>query len=307
MEQDEKRTIFDNAMISLFNVIEDTLYIKYGKLIETNKEVKLYSECKKYEKVYRMMTPEEHYKYLDTVYNSKRRKFLDVREDDDWLLQPNAVIVYLGQKKPGGKELRNRLPLSEVFAIARQIHDDAKAEDKQFRREEEVNIDKKILLHLFRIFYAIIDTQDRTDIGNIVMYYEKMLKETDSVVKKETSKGGFSQIIASVTDLLKDSGIDVSSQLGDITEEGISKMANDILKAPQTKEVMGRMVGSFANGGGNMSNMKDIFTSLSENIANPELVEMLQGTFSSATQTMLDTAKNGENKTSNDNNNENTG
>ena len=136
----------------------------------------------KYLTVYKAVGPESHIIYFVQLFNANRTKILDTLKDDSWLAT-DKIAIQFGEHlkevmaKPNAKQYR--IMLGTVYTIAVELKKVASAnvlELDPLSVNEDLIRCEIIMLHLFRIFYYVIDTNDKPAIGEILAVMEHNLR-----------------------------------------------------------------------------------------------------------------------------------
>lgn len=189
-----KKSSFDREFRMLIKQATEIIETRYSALIEMGQIRPEQVYLNRYLAIYnKMMTPEDHFQYVETVYNRYRVDILNTLHDDNWLRGGNVVIQF-GQ---GVKELPERckqirIMLTSIYQMAceLQVRAEQRLEGLDERYCQGVGAKdlirpKILLLHLFRMFYFLNDGLDKPQLGTIVTFYEDELNITKKTVGSE--------------------------------------------------------------------------------------------------------------------------
>ena len=205
-DEQGKRQAFDRCVRALIKQSRDTIHARYRPSnISPDEVVMLRPEeayLNRYERIYAKTKPEEHAVYFETLYNKHKRSILatlrpgykeDFPEfsdiDDKWLIVGDLVIQYGSGTAAAASCGDIRIMLSEIYKIACDLQTTANNTYQGMglapaEWPQDLNLIRPhiILLHLMRIFYYLIDTKDKKDIGKIVSFLEDLLGMTTRTV-----------------------------------------------------------------------------------------------------------------------------
>lgn len=310
IKADFKREAFDKEFRSLIKQCKETITAKYGMSLEFGNSRPELICLNKYLGIYNNTKPEEHYAYLETIYNKKRTAILGTLTNDNWLRNGNLVIQFGdGIKVSREQEERRkqiRVMLSAIFLIAVELQEHAEKVlegiDNQFIGDGGKDLIRPniLLLHLMRIFYHLNDGSDKAQLGNIVTQLENDLGVTKKTVGQEPWNmslpnsstpgltGGLKGIMTMATAMMEKFGIAPPPGMTDHTEEEINNVVNNVFNNEVTQNALQGMLSSLKGA----PDLNTAFQKIVTNIADPKTMEAIQ-------QTVVQTANNAN--TSNEN------
>lgn len=175
---EHKGLCFDKELRLLIKQLQEILRSKYGILANDQLALKYLI---RYLNIYNSMKPEEHYVYIESLYNKNRMYILNMLVDDGWLRNGRLVIQFgEGIKGMAEKCKGISIQLSDIYNVAIDLQSAAE-EAAQGDDGADLGDDKDIIrpqiiqLHLMRLFYYLNDTPDKPKIEQIVSKIEEQL------------------------------------------------------------------------------------------------------------------------------------
>jgi hypothetical protein len=293
-----KKEAFDREFLALVKQSQETITARYGMSIEFG-DVRPESVClQRYISIYNAMkSPEEHFRYFETLFNRKRIDILNCLKDDRWIRTGN-IIIQFGEGIKSTKEREEqrkvvRIMLSDIFLIAC---------DLQKRAEQSLDgIDEKfaqgaggkdlirpniLLLHLMRIFYHLCESSDKEQLGIIVTQLEDDLGVTKKTVTDETLKaatqtlqtnpasiGGLSGLFTMATGMMEKMGYKPPPGMKPPSETEITNVIGTVFNNETTQNAIQGMFSS-------LQGCQDFGSAVQEvvkNVTDPKTMEAIQG------------------------------
>lgn len=249
---DEIRLFLDTCLNIINSRHQDTLDIN---------KVFHYSCLKKYMNVFNKCDIKtDHILYFSHLFNNNRNQILSGKMENV-LLEKNAYVQYgQGKIKIGKSEEVYRIMITEIYKDA--LENKKKAESLQNlidfdaieNCEYSYNLhrDKNFLYKLSKIFYYIINTGDRTRLGEIVSYYENELSVPPSkrIIKVQTGEDEnfVGKIVQKLSDAAAMNGVDLGiniDSLPNINGKAIENLLDNFLNNEATSNLFGVLANAY--------------------------------------------------------------
>ena len=268
-----KKTSFDHEVRALIKQAQDTVISKYPD--EAVRELKPPMELvslNRYNTIYTNMSPTEHYKYFETIFNRKRMEIITCLKgdaskgerhiDDRWLRTGNIVVQFGEGTKAPSREIEEkrklvRIMLSDIYLIACDLQRQAEevlSEIGADTGDKDISRDlirsSILMLHLMRIFYHLNEGNDKKQLGEIVTFLEIELgvskrtismSSVDVATKAATAgaaTGGLSSLFHLATNMMKQFGVEPPKDMIPPSEEEITKVISNVFSNEATQGVL---------------------------------------------------------------------
>ncbi len=311
-----KKAAFDREFRALIKQATDTIISKFPdeSVREFDPPVELIS-LNRYNTIYAGTAPTEHYRYFETIYNSKRRDIISCLKgdatkgerylDDRWLCTGKVVVQFGEGIKAASRELDEKrkqvqIRLSDIYLIACELQKQAEdllgesgaTSDSAGKDLIRTNI---LMLHLMRIFYHLNDGPDKKQIGEIVTYLETELgvsKRTVATAAADVAKqaattpassGGLSSLFTMSLSMMEKFGYKPPAGLTPPSEEEITKVISGVFSNEATQNAL-QSVFTGLNG------TKDFGTAIQKAVAgvtDPKTMEAIQNSVMTTAQEAL--------------------
>lgn len=324
-----KKVSFDHELRALIKQARDTIISKYPD--ESVRELKPPMELvslTRYNTIYVSMSPIEHYKYFETIYNRKRMEIINCLKgdatkgerhiDDRWLRSGNLVVQFGEGVKAASREIDEkrklvRIMLSDIYLIACDLQRQAEevlseigadVGDKDISKDLiRSNI---IMLHLMRIFYHLNEGNDKKQLGEIVTFLETELGVTKRTVNTAAvdvatqaatggaAAGGLSGLFTMATSMMEKFGYKPPAGLTPPSEEEITKVISNVFSNEATQNAL-QSVFTGLNGS------QDFGTAIQKAVAgvtDPKTMEAIQNSVMNTAQQALNKPEQGAASTS---------
>ena len=290
-----KKTSFDRELKAFIKQSIETIEEKYGMAIELGEDRPELTCLKSYVRIYGITAPEEHYQYFEMLFNRRRNDILNCMKDDRWIRTGNIIIQY-GEGIKSSREVEEkrrqvRVMISDIFIIAcdlqahaQKSYDgmDAKfANDAAGKNLIRPNI---LLLHLMRIFYHIIETSDKVQLGAIVDQLETTLgitKKTKTIVQEEANNTkpksqvpmtGLSSVFSMAMQMMNKFGYTPPEGMEAPSEEKILEVVDGVFGNPATQNTIQGMLSSLQG----CNNIGDAIQGVVKSITDPATMAAIQ-------------------------------
>jgi hypothetical protein len=288
---EHKKKAFDRELRSLISQAKEIIIARYGTSIELG-DVRVEAVClNRYLNIYNSMSPQEHYRYFETLYNRKRTDILNTLKSDIWIR--SGVIIQFGEGIKVSKEIEEkrkqvRIMLSDIYMIAR---------DLQLSAEKSLsNVDESysqamggkdlirptiLLLHLMRIFYHLNDSSDKEQLGAIVSHLEDDLgvtrktlvnNSTTNILPQGEGNNALGGLFNMATNMMERMGYKPPPGMKPPSEAEISTVINTFFNNETTQNAIQGMFSS-------LQGCQDFGTAVQEvvkNITDPKTMEAIQ-------------------------------
>lgn len=255
-----KRSSFDTQFRKLVSQLLEIIKERHGDDVIRGETVLL----NKYMTIYEKTTPEEHYQYFENLFNRNRQKILDSLNDDKWLRKGKQVIQF-GEGLTMSESLRKiRIPLSDIYNMACELRKNAEnILDGLESTGENISTDvirpSIIQLHLMRIFYHLIDTEDKREIGQILTSLENELQCKVHTVGHEpwriapqrtqsssssSSSGGLSKLFPLAISMMEKFGVKAPEGMIPPFEDDISNVITTVFESQGAQSMVQGLIGS---------------------------------------------------------------
>lgn len=301
-KKEHKKNSFDKEFRSLMIQSRETVDSKYGIAASIGGPPEEIYTLERYSSVYENTKPEDHYRYFESLYNSKRRDILRTLEDDKWIRNGNIRIQFGDGIKatPEIEEKRKniRIMLSSIFRIACDIKerttksldgvDESLAQGVGGKDLIRPNI---ILLHLMRIFYHINETEDKKIIGDVVTKLENELGVTKKTVGAEPvgpiSSAGLGGIFAAATSMMQKLGINPPAGAKMPTDSDLTEAVNSVFSNEDTQKTITQMISSL-NGA---TDFNSIVQKMMQTASDPKTMETIRTSVEQSAQSAIESSK----------------
>lgn len=238
----------DNFLSTCFNIVN----FRYKDVLDKN-SIRQYYCLTKFSFVFsKSKEKSENIMYFSLFYNRNRNAILNGNFENIFL---KNQYVQFGENKIQLKEGDEcyRIMLSEIYRDALDNKADAESKRDLIDFEDEENReyyynlcrDKNFLYKLSKIFYYIIDTNDRARLSEIVSSFEEELSipQSKRIIKKNAEGDNIiGEIFSKVSNAALDNGIDISSFLDPqnapkIDNTFILNTLDSFLNNPSTKKL----------------------------------------------------------------------
>lgn len=278
---------FDTEFRALVKEAREVFEIKFGNVISSGNSNPLMISLNRYMKIYEKTKPEEHFELFVRIYEKNREMILGtIKNNDNWIFKGPVILQYGEGTNLEAKCKDIRINITEVYRACKELEDKANEIAKELGAEavpDGRNLIRReiVLLHLMRIFYHLIDTKDRGEIGRIVNNLEDnlgMSKKTHAAPNPEATgdTGGFSSLFEMASGFLEGAGLQRPPGVKPPTEGEVMGIMKQVLGNPQTQGIVKNMTNAFANTKPNPDNMGETFNEVLKNIATPENVENIK-------------------------------
>jgi hypothetical protein len=295
LKSDFKRSSFDKEFQMFGKQASETISTRYSAMIEMG-EIRVEQVClDKYLSIYKKMKPEEHYEYVENIYNRNRVGILNTRNDDSWLRNGNVVIQF-GQGTKGLPEKCKpvRIMVSNIYKMACELQAQMEKsleglDEKYSQGAGGKNLIRPsiLLLHLFRIFYYLNDGIDKPQLGEIVTAYEEDLRIEKKTVGSEPwntnvagnvanimgNGAGLSGIFNMATTMMEKMGIKPPEGLKAPTEDQIANIMTGVFNDENTQNAIQGMFTQLQG----CNDFNSMVQTVVKNVADPNTMEAIQG------------------------------
>lgn len=298
IKADFKKSSFDREFRMFIKQATEVIETRYSALIEMG-EIRPEQVClNRYLGIYNAMTPEEHFEYVETVYNRYRVNILNTLNDDNWIRKGNVVIQF-GQGVKGLPEKCKlvRIMVSSIYQMACELQVQAEKsleglDEKYSQGAGGKNLIRPriLLLHLFRMFYYLNDGIDKPQLGTIVTACEEELGITKKTVGSEPWNVNTNLNASNVANALGNgAGLSGIFTMATTMMEKLGYKPPEGIKAPSEAEITNIMTGVF-NHETTQNAIQGMFTQLQgcndfnsmvqtvvKSVADPTTMEAIQG------------------------------
>jgi hypothetical protein len=292
-----KKGAFNREFRALFKQSEETINARYGMTMELG-DVRAELIClKRYLAIYNNTSPQEHYRYFETLYNRKRPEILNCLKDDRWIRTGN-IIIQFGDGTKSTREIEEkrkqvRIMLSDIFLIACDLQEQAEKSldgiDESFAQAaggKDLIRPNIILLHLMRIFYFLNDSADKVLLGEIVTRLEDDLGvpvKTVNVPGAEipvpvptaspSATGGLSGLFTMATNMMEKMGYKPPPGMKPPSENEISNVISTVFNNETTQTAIQGMFSSLQG----CTDFGSAVQEVVKNVTDPKTMEAIQG------------------------------
>jgi hypothetical protein len=295
LKADFKKSSFDRAFRKFIEEANETIATRYRAMIEIG-DIRVEQVClNQYLNIYNKMTPEEHFEYVELMYNRYRMKILNTRTDDSWLQKEN-VIIQFGQ---GLRELPERckqirIMVSNIYKMACELQVQAEKSleglDEKYSQGaggKDLIRPRILLLHLFRMFYALTDGIDKPQLGTIITAYEEELNVPKKTVGSEPwnlnnninpanimgNGAGLSGIFTMATNMMEKLGYKPPEGIKAPTEAEITNIMTGVFQHETTQNAIQGMFTQLQG----CNDFNSMVQTVVKNVADPTTMEAIQG------------------------------
>ena len=290
---DFKKSSFDREFRMYIKQAGETIATRHSAMIEMGDVIAEQVCLNRYLNIYNAMTPEEHFEYVETMYNRDRIGILNTRNDDSWI-RKGSVVIQFGQGVRGLPEKckQVRIMVSNIYQMACELQVQAEKRLEGLDEKYSQGAGGKdlirptiLLLHLFRMFYYLNDGIDKPQLGAIVSAYEEELGLTKKTVGSEP--WNVSSVAANA--LGNGSGLSGIFTMATTMMEKLGYKPPEGIKAPTESEITNIMTGVF-NHETTQNAIQGMFTQLQgcndfnsmvqtvvKSVADPNTMEAIQG------------------------------
>lgn len=292
-----KKTSFDREFRMFMKQAGETISERYSAMIEMG-DIRVEQVClNRYLNIYNAMTPEEHFEYIEMIYNRHRTSILNTRNDDSWIRKGNVVIQF-GQGVKGLPEKckQVRIMVSNIYQMAcdlqAQMEKSLEGLDEKYSQGaggKNLIRPSILLLHLFRMFYYLNDGIDKPKLGEIVTAYEDELRIEKKTVGSEPwnvnknvngnvanvmgNGAGLSGIFNMATTMMEKMGIKPPEGLKPPTEEQIANIMTGVFSDQNTQNAIQGMFTQLQG----CNDFNSMVQTVVKNVADPNTMEAIQG------------------------------
>ena len=253
-----KKSSFDLQFKKLLEQLLEIINEKYG----TDVGVTERTAINKYLVIYNKTRPEEHYPYFENLYNRNRSQVLCTLTNDSWLRRGKQVIQFGDGLVLTDRMKEKRIPLSSVYNMACELRTSAEnifdgLDSKLTGNSTDLIRPSIIQLHLMRIFYHLIETEDKVEIGKILTTLETDLQCKTRTVGYEpwriippkptassSSGGGLSKLFPLAISMMEKFGISAPEGMVGPSEEDITNVVTTVFENPGAQNLIQGLVGS---------------------------------------------------------------
>jgi hypothetical protein len=296
-----KSKAFDSEFCRFVQQARETINSRYSASISIGNVPVVLSSMERFFSLYKKMTPAEYYRYFETLYGRKRADILNWLKDDRWI-RTGGIEIQFGDGIKGAKELREiKIMLSDVFLVAYDLRETAEKvligldEEMVAAAQNKDLIRPQILmLHMMRIFYHLIEGNDKARIGDIVTQIEMDLgMETRTVNKAEeiaqtaqaaatspAATGGLSSLFTMATSMMEKMGYKPPPGMKPPTEGEIGNVINSVFGNPTTQNALQGMFSSLHQ----CQDFGSAMQTVVQNVTDPKTMEAIQASVSQTAQ-----------------------
>ena len=257
-DQDRDIKKIDKSIRGLFTLLRTILETNEKRNLKiTRKRNPILSRLDKYVKIYEKTKIEDHINHFERIYESNHINIMKGPDRDAWIKNNNIMI----QSSPDAK-----IYLSGIYNTSCKLKTDI---ENSFRGlpdigdSLELKFSTAFLLHLYRIFYEISDSESDQKI--LSGYISKLEKNAGVKKSKKAGGGAFDGVMDMATGFMEKMGIKLpkGQKMPDLGQLMNDPRANSVFK--QVKEcnniqdllgkVMGGLGGMGASAGNNNSNL----------------------------------------------------
>lgn len=293
--------LFDKEVHRLLNQSIETIKVRFGDMLAIGGDQPDLALVEKYTTVYNRMMPDEHIQHYELLFNAHRRLFLSVLDDDSFLKRGKLYVSVIQLNHGSDVRLKKlerdaRIPISNIYKIACDVKDAHIAAFKKYHADDSDVVDPSrdglrpqiILLHLFRIFYHIITTEDRTAIGKIVTTLEETLglpnrtviqpAITTTAASNIATNGGLSSLFSMATGLMEKMGMN-PPDIKPPSESEITNIISQVFNSEHTQSAIQGMFSSLQN----CDNFETAVSTVIQKVTDKDTMEAIQATVVNAT------------------------
>lgn len=293
LREEYKKSSFDREFRLLIKQAEETIRARHGVSMEIG-ELRQELVClSRYLSIYNSMDPHEHYCYFETMYGRHRNAILNCLKDDRWI-RNSRIVIQFGEGIKGMPEScrRVRIMLSDIFLMACDLQESAERAldgiDEKFAAGGKDLIRPNILLlHLMRIFYFLIENNDKEALGKIVTQLEDELAVPRKTVGSEpwaTSQptmqqssqpapvGGLSGLFTMATTMMEKMGYKTPPSMKPPSEGEISNVINSVFNNETTQNAIQGMFTSLQG----CQDFGSALQTVVKNVSDPTTMEAIQ-------------------------------
>lgn len=256
----------------------------------------------RYQDLYKALKPKDFHDDFKLLFKRKKAQILNTLNDDSWLRKGNVVIQFCeSMEELSIKCKKIKIPLSHIYQCAIHLQDSAQqALDELSPELQETNQNKDIirpsiiLLHLFRIFYAL--EEDKTELTDIITTLETDLRVKNRVITStnasvnpsSTPADGLSTLFNMVTGALRQGGMAVPEDMHAPTTDEFSKVINAFIDNDGVRNLF-QSFGQIMNNQNTADNGSAVMSALS-GLLRPEALQNLQNTVLQTAEIARETA-----------------
>ncbi|HSW77000.1 MAG TPA: hypothetical protein VLG50_08130 [Candidatus Saccharimonadales bacterium] len=293
--------LFDREIKALFDQSIETLTERYGSTV-IGKGKKEITCLNRYKAIYKAMTPSEFHDDFKTLFEKKKSVILKSLDDDTWLKNDNIVIKFGEKIKALRDKCENiKIMLSNIYNAALELQEMTKnnLEDLSENLVSDIvattgkNLIRPpiILLHLLRIFYAIVDDEDKIQLAPLINTLETELNVKNRTIKNtiiqsaaadnnSNAVDGIASIFNMVTSALKNAGVAMPDEIQAPTTQQfsdiISSFANNEGIKTAFQGIAQALNTSGLNGGTELNNLNQFAQNALQNILKPDTLQMVK-------------------------------
>lgn len=282
-------SIFDREFRLLVKCCLDIIRARYSLTASIAGNIIPEEFCtKRYLTLYNNMKPEEHFQYIESLFNRNRDSIINTIKDDTWLRE-GQVTIQFGE---GIKEMVSRckdvkIPISRIYNIAYALKEEAAKRfegiDPEFTSSSnDLIMPYRLQLHLIRLFYIVNKTGDKRVLLDIVSHLEDLLKTGDRIgqdlpmdpVPSTDTAPGISGLFNLATKMMEQMGYPKPAGMKPPTNEEFNHVINTVICNEQTQSVIGDMLESLQSLKG--SDPNSAIQAIISKVADPKTMEAIQ-------------------------------
>lgn len=291
-----KKTSFDREFRALITQSQEIIKAKYGVSLDIGDVRPEFVCLNRYLSIYNSMTPDEHFRYFETLYGRKRHEILNCLKDDRWL-RTGGITIQFGEGIKSTKEIEEkrkqvRIMVSDIYLIACELQAQAEKSldgiDITFAKDvggKDLIRPSIVLLHLIRIFYILNEGTDKVQLGAILTQLETDLGVSKKTVYDEAPPkvplpetgpavtGGLSSLFSLATGMMEKMGYKPPPGMKPPSEGEITTVINTVFNNETTQNAIQGMFTS-------LQGCNDFGTAVQEvvkNVTDPKTMEAIQG------------------------------
>lgn len=247
-----------------------------NRLNLTNSPNPIVADLHRYQRIYKITEPSDHTDYFHNVYDQHRSDIIRGHVMDDWL-KNGKIKIQFGE---GIQQVRKDrvIRLSAIYINACQLRDETDEqlkglpnEDQERERRKELNYPDIFMLHLYRIFRAVVP-EDQEVLTQRITAIEQDLglqAETPSV-----EGNGLNGIMSTMTQFISNLGLKPPQGTQLPTENDFGKIFNSMFNNPNTQNAIGNVFKDLQN----CKNVNEVFQKLISGFTDPTLAQTLTET-----------------------------
>ena len=223
------------------------LFMSCKKIVKTNEKHNLNLSSRKnpilgglerYIKVYDRTDPEEHVLPFSNIYNNNTRQILRGPHRDGWI-RDGSIIIKWSEK--------TKIHLSIIYNTSSKLRENIKENLKGLPnadQSKELIYPDEILLHLYRIFYELSDSEeDQSKLTEHIRELEDItgIKKSKHN-KKSKNDDALGGLIETATGMMEQFGIKLPEGQKLPSSDDVSKQLKGAMSNPQVSSMFGNMM-----------------------------------------------------------------